>query len=180
SRLVIYEKLKRAAYNLRRRVLSALGLERHFPSGNFDGTRNFDIRDFKRLIAEHRPLVLDVQGPAEREPTGAGNDAFSAALGNLQCRGDRVTARENLRADRFGEPDVVAVVGPTCLWLARFAHPRVEPLRESWVEGQHVVLLRFLKERRLHLLELVRILRGQVVCLTEILVDVVEFPRGVE
>ena len=44
------------------------------------------------------------------------------------------------------------------------------------VERQHLVLDRFLQEQLLQLLELLGVLRGQVVRRAEVLVDVVEFP----
>ena len=56
---------------------------------------------------------------------------------------------------------------------------RVEALGAAVVDRQHVVALGLLQEDRLQLLELLGILRGEVVRLAEVLVDVVELPHVV-
>ena len=55
----------------------------------------------------------------------------------------------------------------------------VEALGAAIVDRQHVVALGLLQEDRLELLELLGILRGEVVRLAEVLVDVVELPHVV-
>ena len=56
---------------------------------------------------------------------------------------------------------------------------RVEALGAAIVDRQHVVALGLLQEDRLELLELLGILRGEVVRLAEVLVHVVELPHVV-
>ena len=54
----------------------------------------------------------------------------------------------------------------------------VEPLRAAVVQREDVVLDRFLGEQVLQLLELLRVLRGEVVRLAEVLGDVDRAPSG--
>ena len=54
--------------------------------------------------------------------------------------------------------------------------PGVEALGAAVVDGQHEIALGLLQEECLQLLQLLRVLRGQVVGLTEVLVDVIELP----
>ena len=88
-------------------------------------------------------------------------------------------AREELGADRLGQPDVVAEVGPARPGGAGDAERGVEPLGESRVEREDVVFLGLFQEQSLQLGQLVGLFPGEVDGLAEVVFEVVELPGGV-
>ena len=67
--------------------------------------------------------------------------------------------------------------GAACHQVGPPGQGGVDPLEAAVVDGQHVVLDRFLHEEGLHLLELLRVLGGQVVRQAEVRPGVVQLPR---
>src|SRR6266576_5367037 len=110
--------------------------------------------------------VLDEEREAA-QMVGLGHDhAFGAAFRNLELCTDRVGVVEDLRDHSGGDVLDVPVEGELGLRRQWRRHP--EEGGEPSEQRQHVVLLGLLPEQLLELLNLVRVLLGQVVRLAEV------------
>ena len=143
--------------------------------------------EVEQVVEEHHlapaeaELALAQEQAVAAEASAIGDDhAFRAAFGDRDLGGDRVRLVQDARRAAVGDADRFARIGED-LASAREVRARRVPAQERRVvERQHVELLRLGVEEVLHLLQLVRHLRGQVVVLGGIhrlqIADVVEFP----
>ena len=121
--------------------------------------------------------------PVENSP-GAGDHPLGALLRDDDFGRDGVAQREEQWADRLGQADIVAIVGPALPGLAGDPVPRVEPgaVRRSIPRGLRRAAARRTSSaspgRRLVAPSAFRIGCGLIVGLAEVLVHVVQLPRG--
>src|SRR5262249_27292595 len=128
-------------------------------------------------IGKERLSLQQQQSPTSKSATDGSYHTFGASLGEVHLGGDgpRLVLevwcgplRDSLHSrveDKFA-----STPGETG------ADGRVGSTPEAGIERVHVVFLRLDVERRLQLLELIWIFCRQIVCLAEVLVDVVELP----
>ena len=141
--------------------------------GNREALHPEEVVDVRRLA------VLHVERPSAEAPALRQDGAIGARRRNHQLRGDLARPVLDVHEGVFQHPLHALVEGE------RGARPQdVGPARERRigaldgpvVDRQHVVLLGFLHEQRLHLLQLRALLGRQVLRQAEVVLHVVELP----
>ena len=135
------------------------------------------VVDENRFAAADARNTLAQKKPVAAEASAFGDDhAFRAALRNLDFGSDRVGLVEDARSGAGRHAGQLTRIIEGRL-PCRKARARCIPSQERRVvERQHVVLLRLDIEEGLHFLDLFRHLRGKVIELSRVFLDVIEFP----
>ena len=142
----------------------------------------------EEVVDERRLAVAQVEAVAALEAAMGDDHALGLAVGHLDVGRDRprlvaasAATRASGSADRARDSRSNVLRPP--IRLGRPISSAFMPIGVAPVERQHVVLGRLDPPQVLQLAQLLRVLRGEVVRLREVLVDVVELPRrlvGVE
>ena len=133
--------------------------------------------DEKKVVEEHRLAFEQVQPIAAEAPALRDDHAFRAAGRNLDVGGDGVVrAIEDVGRTAGRKADDLAVEGEDIAPRRRAGLGREHALDDGVVYRKHLELLGLALEDALHLLKLVRHLRGQIVRLRVVLREIVEFP----
>ena len=126
---------------------------------------------------EHRLALEQIEAVAAEAAALRDDHPFGAALRDLHLGLEVVRGVEDARRVAVGRAGQLAGVGEHVA-AGRDAGPRRdEPRGHGRIQRQDLVLLRLDPEQVLHLLELLRVLGGDVVRLRPVLAQVVQLPR---
>ena len=123
---------------------------------------------------EHRLALEQVEAVAGEAPARGQDHALGAALRHLDVGGDGVGGVQQQRRVALRQADHRPRVDELRAPGGDVRARRDDARRHRGVQREDLVLLRFRDEHLPHLLHLLRVLRGDVVGLAEVLVQVVE------
>ena len=134
------------------------------------------MRQIEQVVVEDRLALEQVEAVAAEAAAQSHDHSFRPAFGDRHLGGDGVVLVQNAGSIADGNAGILTRVGENRFPGDRARSRRQEAREARVIQGEDLVFRRLRQEQRLHFLQLVGHLRGEVVVFRVVFGDVVKLP----